>query len=43
MKAWPVVENFLNRREKGSFGADVGCGNGKYLNVNKEVITLGSD
>lgn len=27
----------------GSIGADVGCGNGKYLNVNPNIFTVGSD
>lgn len=30
-KPWPVVQAFIDRQEKGSVGADVGCGNGKYL------------
>ncbi|TPX63937.1 hypothetical protein SpCBS45565_g06262 [Spizellomyces sp. 'palustris'] len=42
-KPWPVVDSFLRELEKGSLGADVGCGNGKYLGVNKEVFTVGSD
>ncbi|KAJ3016955.1 Alkylated DNA repair protein alkB 8 [Thoreauomyces humboldtii] len=42
-KPWPVVDDFLKGLEKGSIGADVGCGNGKYLGVNPEVFTLGSD
>ncbi|RKP34011.1 uracil-5--methyltransferase TRM9 [Dimargaris cristalligena] len=42
-KAWPVVESFLNDREAGSVGADVGCGNGKYMGVNRKLMVLGSD
>jgi SAM-dependent methyltransferase len=29
--------------EKGSLIADVGCGNGKYLNINGSCYTIGSD
>ncbi|KAF7724501.1 tRNA methyltransferase, has a role in tRNA modification [Apophysomyces ossiformis] len=42
-KPWPVVENFLNGLPIGSLGADVGCGNGKYIGVNPHVMMLGSD
>lgn len=40
---WPVVEDFLNSLEQGSLGADIGCGNGKYIGVNPNVCILGSD
>lgn len=33
-KPWPKVEQFMNEIEKGSFVADIGCGNGKYLGCN---------
>ncbi|KAH3900348.1 probable tRNA (carboxymethyluridine(34)-5-O)-methyltransferase [Saccharomycodes ludwigii] len=42
-KPWPVVKEFLTSRETGSIGIDVGCGNGKYLNVNPNIYLLGSD
>ncbi|KAJ3095013.1 tRNA methyltransferase, has a role in tRNA modification [Physocladia obscura] len=42
-KPWPVVENFLKELQPSSLGADVGCGNGKYLGVNPDVFTIGSD
>ncbi|KAJ3041695.1 tRNA methyltransferase, has a role in tRNA modification [Rhizophlyctis rosea] len=42
-KPWPVVDTFLKELEVGSVGADVGCGNGKYLGVNEGVVTVGSD
>ncbi|KAL1922583.1 uncharacterized protein VTP21DRAFT_10122 [Calcarisporiella thermophila] len=42
-KPWPVVEQFLQSQKAGSIGADVGCGNGKYMEVNKNVYILGSD
>ncbi|KAF2633395.1 S-adenosyl-L-methionine-dependent methyltransferase [Macroventuria anomochaeta] len=42
-KPWPIVERFLKEQPNGAIGADVGCGNGKYLAVNKEVFIVGSD
>ncbi|KAF9701365.1 hypothetical protein EKO04_000172 [Ascochyta lentis] len=42
-KPWPIVERFLKEQPNGAVGADVGCGNGKYLAVNKEVFIVGSD
>jgi len=42
-KAWPVVESFLNGLDVGCIGADVGCGNGKYMAVNRNIVMLGSD
>ena len=40
---WPVVERFLLELPKGSFGTDVGCGNGKYFQVNPHIFTIGND
>ncbi|GAB5592206.1 Alkylated DNA repair protein alkB [Umbelopsis nana] len=42
-KPWPVVEEFLTGLSTGSIGADIGCGNGKYIGVNPNVCILGSD
>ncbi|KAI4621430.1 uncharacterized protein J4E87_006647 [Alternaria ethzedia] len=42
-KPWPIVERFLKEQHDGAIGADVGCGNGKYLAVNKKVWIVGSD
>jgi ubiquinone/menaquinone biosynthesis C-methylase UbiE len=42
-KAWPFVEQFLKNLPKYTTVADVGCGNGKYLNVNKDLVMVGSD
>ena len=36
-KPWPKIAEFLNNLEPGSVVADVGCGNGKYLGVNKNL------
>ncbi|KAF2711199.1 S-adenosyl-L-methionine-dependent methyltransferase, partial [Pleomassaria siparia CBS 279.74] len=42
-KPWPIVESFLQGQPDGAVGADVGCGNGKYLGVNRGVFIVGSD
>ena len=43
-KPWPKVEEFMNNVPQGSFVADVGCGNGKYLGCNQEnLFTVGTD
>ncbi|KAI1373728.1 S-adenosyl-L-methionine-dependent methyltransferase [Hypoxylon crocopeplum] len=42
-KPWPFVASFLSSLAPGSVGLDVGCGNGKYLDVNRDVVILGSD
>ncbi|XP_061637750.1 alkylated DNA repair protein alkB homolog 8 isoform X3 [Phyllopteryx taeniolatus] len=40
---WPRVCHFLSSLLPGNVLADVGCGNGKYLGVNPEVISVGCD
>nr|OQO18848.1 hypothetical protein B0A51_15442 [Rachicladosporium sp. CCFEE 5018] len=42
-KPWPIIESYLKDLPGGSIGLDVGCGNGKYLAVNKEIFIVGSD
>ncbi|KAL6925853.1 hypothetical protein ACO0SA_000455 [Hanseniaspora valbyensis] len=42
-KPWPIVANFLKTRKDYTIGIDVGCGNGKYLQLNKKLFILGSD
>ena len=42
-KPWPLVADFLRAQPPGAVGLDVGCGNGKYLSVNRDVFLLGSD
>nr|pir hypothetical protein B24P11.30 [imported] - Neurospora crassa [Neurospora crassa] len=42
-KPWPAVAQFLHAQQPGYVGLDVGCGNGKYLGVNKNVFMVGSD
>ncbi|KAJ8922695.1 hypothetical protein NQ315_007728 [Exocentrus adspersus] len=42
-KPWPKVQHFLEDLEPGSIVCDVGCGNGKYLNVNTSVFNIGGD
>ncbi|XP_048388848.2 alkylated DNA repair protein alkB homolog 8 isoform X1 [Stegostoma tigrinum] len=40
---WPKVTEFLKALPAGAFVADVGCGNGKYLGVNKDLFMVGCD
>ncbi|KAI1766601.1 S-adenosyl-L-methionine-dependent methyltransferase [Hypoxylon sp. FL1150] len=42
-KPWPFVASFLASLAPGSIGLDVGCGNGKYLDVNRDVFVIASD
>ncbi|XP_063229163.1 LOW QUALITY PROTEIN: uncharacterized protein LOC134534610 [Bacillus rossius redtenbacheri] len=42
-RPWPRVSEFLAGLEPGSVVCDVGCGNGKYLNVNPSVFKIGAD
>lgn len=42
-KAWPRVREFLLEQKPGSLVADIGCGTGKYLDVNSQVYNLGCD
>ncbi|XP_070503844.1 tRNA (carboxymethyluridine(34)-5-O)-methyltransferase alkbh8 [Chironomus tepperi] len=41
--AWPNVENFILSLTEGSILLDVGCGNGKYLNINDKITKFGCD
>uniref|UniRef100_A0A6J0UDX7 tRNA (carboxymethyluridine(34)-5-O)-methyltransferase n=2 Tax=Pogona vitticeps TaxID=103695 RepID=A0A6J0UDX7_9SAUR len=40
---WPRVVEFLRTLPCGAVVADVGCGNGKYLGVNKDLYLFGCD
>jgi SAM-dependent methyltransferase len=40
---WPKVKKFLLKLEPNSLIADIGCGEGKYLNINTESFTIGCD
>ncbi|KAK6341103.1 tRNA methyltransferase, has a role in tRNA modification [Orbilia brochopaga] len=42
-KPWPIVHKFLSDLSPGAVGVDIGCGNGKYLNVNTDIFIVGSD
>ena len=42
-KPWPEIVANLNSLPSGSLVADVGCGNGKYLGVNKQLHMIGTD
>ncbi|KAG8584701.1 hypothetical protein GDO81_004726 [Engystomops pustulosus] len=40
---WPKVVDFLMGLSVGSLVADVGCGNGKYIGINKSLYMIGCD
>ncbi|KAL4540055.1 hypothetical protein Ndes2437B_g01611 [Nannochloris sp. 'desiccata'] len=40
---WPAVRHFIENITPGGIVADVGCGNGKYFAVRKDLFTAGSD
>jgi len=40
---WPAVSRFLGALPPGAVVADVGCGNGKYFGVRRDVAVLGCD
>ncbi|KAF1829568.1 S-adenosyl-L-methionine-dependent methyltransferase [Decorospora gaudefroyi] len=42
-KPWPIVQTFLQTQPQGSIGADIGCGNGKYLRDKSQVWMVGCD
>lgn len=42
-KPWPLVSSFLASQPPGSVGFDVGCGNGKNVGVNQDVVMLACD
>lgn len=42
-KPWPFVSSFLASQLPGAVGLDVGCGNGKNMGVNRDVVMLGCD
>ncbi|EST09132.1 Methyltransferase type 11 [Kalmanozyma brasiliensis GHG001] len=41
-KPWPLIPAFLSTVPPGSLGADLGCGNGKYLPI-RSILTSGGD
>lgn len=40
---WNIVKQFLNKLPKYSLVADIGTGNGKYLNYRKDITIIGND
>ncbi|KAK4887269.1 hypothetical protein RN001_003540 [Aquatica leii] len=42
-KPWPNVVGFIDSFEAGSVLLDVGCGNGKYLACNQQILKIGCD
>lgn len=41
--AWPGVARFIDSMQSKSFMIDVGCGNGKYLNLRNDLYSFGCD
>ncbi|KAE8211427.1 hypothetical protein CF327_g4822 [Tilletia walkeri] len=41
-KPWPLVSSFLETLPPGSIGADLGCGNGKYLHLRSVLAPVPS-
>ena len=37
---WPNIADFLKQQSPGSLLVDIGCGNGKYLGVNKDLFEV---
>ncbi|CAF3313630.1 unnamed protein product [Rotaria socialis] len=42
-KPWPRVVDFLRSFPCGSLILDVGCGNGKYMNISNDLMMIGCD
>lgn len=40
---WPKIDHYVRCIPSHSIVADVGCGNGKYMGLNKEVTIIGCD
>jgi alkylated DNA repair protein alkB family protein 8 len=40
-KPWPRVVDFLRTFPSGSLVLDVGCGNGKYMNIRNDLMMVG--
>lgn len=38
--AWPRIAEFIKSLPAGSLLADIGCGNGKYLGLNKHIYEV---
>lgn len=39
---WPQVEAFIREFDEGCVLLDIGCGNGKYLHINKYIAKVAS-
>lgn len=39
-RPWPHVAAFMNTFTSGSFVLDIGCGNGKYMNLRNDLIMV---
>ena len=40
---WPRVREFIEGLPAGAVVADVGCGNGKYFGLRRDIFVSGSD
>lgn len=40
---WPQVNEFIQAFEKGSVLVDIGCGNGKYLQSNRDIFEVSEE
>jgi ubiquinone/menaquinone biosynthesis C-methylase UbiE len=43
VKIWPCVRNFINSLQSGSTILDIGCGNGKNMNIRSDITFKGID
>ncbi|KAG4302322.1 hypothetical protein PCANB_001428 [Pneumocystis canis] len=42
-RPWLTVKNFILKQPIGSIGLDIGCGNGRHLNLRSDIFILGID
>jgi SAM-dependent methyltransferase len=42
-RPWPAIRHFVNSLSPGSLLLDLGCGNGRNLCINRQVIDIGCD
>lgn len=43
VRPWPSVADYLSNLESGSVVGDIGCGNGKYFEVNPNLLVIATD
>jgi alkylated DNA repair protein alkB family protein 8 len=42
-RPWPHVAEFLRTFSSGSFVLDIGCGNGKYMNIRNDLLMVAKE